>query len=83
MLGRLEEGKFRQARGARDQPASGRSGLEPEPLDEAGSFCAFFSNPKLGARMSGFLLATSGVRVFQGRLLKEVTTGKLKGRSKT
>jgi sialate O-acetylesterase len=30
--------------------------------------CACFSNPKLGARMSGFPQAPSGVRVFQGRL---------------
>ena len=34
----------------------------------AGSFCACFSNPKLGARMSGFPLACSSARVFQGRL---------------
>ncbi|MCX6963450.1 MAG: hypothetical protein NTZ08_13545, partial [Verrucomicrobia bacterium] len=54
---------------------SGRSGLEPEPLDEAGSFCTCFSNPKLGPRMSDFPLTSSGVRVFQGRLMRGKDSG--------
>ncbi len=39
-----------------------------ELLNEAGSFCPFFSNPKLGARMLDFTLTPSAVRCFQGRL---------------
>jgi hypothetical protein len=39
-------------------------GLEPEPPDEAGSFCACFSNFKMGSRMWGFPKTPSCARVF-------------------
>jgi hypothetical protein len=44
---------------------------KPSSSRGLGSFGAYFSNPKLGARMSDFPLAASGVRVFQDRLFIE------------
>jgi len=38
-----------------------------EPLDKAGSFCACFSNPKLGPKIPSLPLTSSIERVFQGR----------------
>ncbi len=57
---------MRAMRRRRDQPAAGHRRLEPEPLDEAGSFAPCFGTPPIPEKMAGCSMPAPGVRGFSG-----------------